>query len=418
MALKRANNPVSTEKKSFKAWWEEQPAARRKNIMLMAGLGFVLLVAFMVVGGSEDSGSSKKTAKGKIENAMLPADAAKDLGVSGLTGEVRETRDQNRELENKVDRLEASLDRMAGSAGTEERATREQKLEQELLRLNNEVEAMKLRGGVPNAGGQPVKPGAVGAAGPIGPSVGEFKSYSEPEPPKPIEATPAGGVSASNVRPSSVKDKTVKEFYIPSGTILQGVLLTGVDAPSGKSALKDPVPVLGRIKNLAILPNYYRADVRECFVLLDAVGDLPSERAYMRSSNISCVRKDRSVIDVAIQGYVAGEDGKAGMRGTLVSKQGAALAKASLAGLADGLAQAYSGQSDVIYGGNQGQSQQEMFTQGAYAGASSALTNIADYYLEQAEQLHPVIEISSGRKFSLIVVRGRTMAPVDSDDAP
>lgn len=413
MALKRSNAAAaSKEKKSFKVWWDEQPAARRKNIMLLSGLVGFMAVAFLVVGGSDEP-KEKTTARGKIENAMLPGSAAKDLGVSGLTNEVRSTKDQNRELENKVARLEANIERFQGS-NAEDRLTREQKLESEMQRLSLELETMKAKNaaqGVPAVGGS-VPPGQVGQAGPVGPAVGEFKSYSEPEQPKPI----------STERKTEVKRESAKssnsEFYIPSGTIIQGVLLTGVDAPTSKSALKDPVPVLARVKDLAILPNLFRADVRECFVLMDAVGDLASERAMMRSSNISCVRRDRSVVDVPIQGYLVGEDGKAGMRGTLVSKQGAALAKATMAGLADGLSQAYSKQSDLLLpgtGGSDTSGGSSTFESGIYGGASSALDRIAQYYLDLADQLHPVVEIESGRKFTLVVVRGRTLAPLNSE---
>lgn len=414
MALKRSNAAAaSKEKKSFKVWWDEQPAARRKNIMLLSGLVGFMLIAFLVVGGSDEP-KEKATARGKIENAMLPGSAAKDLGVSGLTNEVRSTKDQNRELENKVARLEANIERFQGS-NAEDRLTREQKLESEMQRLSLELETMKAKNAKPVG---PAGPGMApqGQAGQVvaGPAVGEFKSYSEPEQPKPIQTTER---KTEQKRESARSGSS--EFYIPSGTIIQGVLLTGVDAPTSKSALKDPVPVLARVKDLAILPNLFRADVRECFVLMDAVGDLASERAMMRSSNISCVRRDRSVVDVPIQGYLVGEDGKAGMRGTLVSKQGAALAKATMAGLADGLSQAYSKQSDLLLPGTGGSSGDtggsSTFESGIYGGASSALDRIAQYYLDLADQLHPVVEIESGRKFTLVVVRGRTLAPLNSE---
>lgn len=421
MALKRGK-AAAADKKSFKEWWSEQPAARRKNIMLLAGLGTVLLLAMMIVGSSEDTTSKKETAKGKIENAMLPSGAAKDLSVSGLTSEVRKTRDNNRDLENKVARLEASLDRYTGS-GAEDKASREQKMEIELARLNTELEQVKLRG-VQVAPGQPGANPAGGIApvlsGPTN-AVGEFKTYSEPEPPK-TEITPEAAALKANASRPTAKKAGLKDFYIPAGTIIQGVLLTGVDAPTGKNAMKDPVPVLARVKDLAILPNFFRADVRECFILLDAVGDMSSERAMMRSSNISCVRKDRSVIDVPIQGFAVGEDGSAGMRGVLISKQGKAMAKATLAGIADGLAEAFSTNYDTVVKGPGGQeatvSGTDALASGAYGGASSALNNISQYYIDLADQLTPVIEVQSGRKFTLIVIRGRSMAPLSDASSP
>ena len=59
---------------------------------------------------------------------------------------------------------------------------------------------------------------------------------------------------------------------------------------------------------------------------------LGSERAYLRAETLTCVRTDGGVIEVPLDAYAVGEDGKVGIRGGLVSKQGALLAKALQAG--------------------------------------------------------------------------------------
>src|SRR5690606_2426016 len=151
----------------------------------------------------------------------------------------------------------------------------------------------------------------------------------------------------------------VAETYTPSGSMIQGVLLTGLDAPTGQGAMKEPTPALIRVKKESILPNRYQADFRECFILVGGHGDLATERAMLRAENLSCIRQDKSVIDVKLQGWVVGNDGKAGVRGRLVSKQGAVLARASLAGLADGISQAFSGN---IRGQNPGSGMDTDFT--------------------------------------------------------
>ena len=80
--------------------------------------------------------------------------------------------------------------------------------------------------------------------------------------------------------------------------------------------------------------NHFRSKIKECFVVGAGYGDVSSERAYIRTESLSCVTRDGTAIDVPIKGYVAGEDGKAGMRGRLVSKQGQFLANALLVGVA------------------------------------------------------------------------------------
>jgi conjugal transfer pilus assembly protein TraB len=200
-----------------------------------------------------------------------------------------------------------------------------------------------------------------------------------------------------------------EQYYLPSGSMITGVLLTGVDAPTGRSAVRDPVPVLVRVKYEAVLANRFRADVRECFMILEAVGDLASERAMMRSTGVSCIRKDRTVIDVPIQGWAVGEDGRAGMRGRLVTKQGEAIRKAMLAGFADGVSRAFGGNNNISLGRQESVDYGQSAQQGFVGGASTALDRIAQYYLDLADQLHPVVEIDSGRKVTIILLKGRQM---------
>ena len=68
-----------------------------------------------------------------------------------------------------------------------------------------------------------------------------------------------------------------------------------------------------------------------------AACDISAERAYIRTENLSCVRHDGSTLEIAIQGSIFGEDGKVGMRGRLVTKQGQMLANALLAGVVSGI---------------------------------------------------------------------------------
>ena len=109
-----------------------------------------------------------------------------------------------------------------------------------------------------------------------------------------------------------------------------------------------PQPVLLRLADNAILPNQFRARVKECFIVGAGYGDVSSERAYIRTESLSCVTRDGTAIDVPVKGYVAGEDGKAGMRGRLVSKQGQILANALLAGVASGIGHAFTQSSTTL----------------------------------------------------------------------
>lgn len=226
----------------------------------------------------------------------------------------------------------------------------------------------------------------------------------------------SGDTSAADATPKKPKDQTPKVF-IPAGTMLTGVLITGLDAPTGREAAAQPIPLLVRVKEEAILPNEYRADYRECFIVASGVGDLSSERAYLRGETLSCIANNGGVIQAHLQMWGTGEDGKAGMRGKLVSKQGSILAKAMLAGFASGLGQAFTPQQQTMITTNgSGYGSIPIGTAGrmaAMGGVSSGANQIAQYYLKMAESEFPVIEISAGRPVTFIVEKGASLSKLE-----
>lgn len=200
--------------------------------------------------------------------------------------------------------------------------------------------------------------------------------------------------------------------YLPAGAIITGTLINGMDAPTGNGAQRDPFPSLLRIQKEAILPNRFRADIRECFLIVGGYGDLSSERAYLRGETLSCVRDDGGVIESRLDSYAVGEDGKAGVRGRLVSKQGQIIAKSLMAGFLSGVSKAFDVKPVPILdtSGTGGMSRNHpdsnWLQSSAVSGASTALDRIAEFYLDMAEGMFPVIEVDAGRQIDVIVNRG------------
>jgi conjugal transfer pilus assembly protein TraB len=181
--------------------------------------------------------------------------------------------------------------------------------------------------------------------------------------------------------------------YIPSGAFTRAILLGGLDAPTGGQSQRNPQPVLLRLVDNAVLPNHFRSRIKECFVVGAGYGDVSSERAYIRTESLSCVTRDGTAIDVPIKGYVAGEDGKAGMRGRLVSKQGQLLANALLAGVASGIGQAFQQSSTTMsvspLGATSTVEPGKQFEAGFGTGVGKALDRLAQYYISLAEKVFP-----------------------------
>ena len=212
------------------------------------------------------------------------------------------------------------------------------------------------------------------------------------------------------------KEKKPSDVFIPAGSIFSGTLITGLDAPTGTAAKKSPFPTLLRIKKEAILPNRYRADVRECFLIASGYGDLSSERVYLRSETISCVRHDGGVIEAPIDMYAAGEDGKAGLRGQLDMKQGQYLAKAMAAGFMQSVASVFnevpSTTISTVTGGKlpfQSVFSEEAAQSAAVQGVGDAMDRLANHYIDMAQSIFPIIQVDAGRQVDFIMTRGTAL---------
>ena len=190
----------------------------------------------------------------------------------------------------------------------------------------------------------------------------------------------------------------------------RGTLLGGLDAPTGGQSQSNPHPVLIRLSDNSVLPNRFRGEYRDCFVIAAGYGDISSERAYLRTENLSCVRADGAALEVKIQGSVYGEDGKVGMRGRLVTKQGQMLANALLAGvvsgIGSGLATSSTTYSTSALGTIASASGADAYRAGLGTGVGKALDRLAQYYIKLAENTFPVIEVDAGREIDVVITKG------------
>lgn len=223
-------------------------------------------------------------------------------------------------------------------------------------------------------------------------------------------------VSNPQAREKDIKQAEVKKnekgdsvFLPPS--FMEATLLSGLDAPTVESAKGNPVPVLLRIKDLAILPNRVKADLKGCFVIAEGHGNLADERAHLRLANLSCLsRKGQAVIDQKIKGFVVDADGKIGLRGTVVSRMGSAIARSVLAGFFGGMGDAIKSATVTSNLSALGTTQTVDPGKIAQAGLGSGLAQgaheLQKFYLELAKQSMPVIEVGATRIITLVVSEG------------
>jgi|SaaInlLV_10m_DNA_4_1040232.scaffolds.fasta_scaffold03185_3 conjugal transfer pilus assembly protein TraB len=194
---------------------------------------------------------------------------------------------------------------------------------------------------------------------------------------------------------------------IPAGAFGRAVLLSGLDAPTGGLAERNPHPVLLELIDNGSLPNRYRHRVKQCRVVGSGTGNISDERAYIRLERMTCILKNGDIISEVATGTITGEDGKNGLRGNLVTKQGQLIANAfwagSLSNIGSAIAQSYTSVATTAQGTVSTLDPSKVLESGVAGGVGNTMEKIADWYFKRAEETYPIIEISAGRIVNLFL---------------
>ena len=423
--------------------WERLSPGLRRWLLIGAVLGVVALIAVIALDEPATPGTRAEQVRERLTRHLLTDADPRALGIDGLANRLTQL---ERELAQATSR---ERQRGPGEAATlnrqveqlrQSQQTEIQRLQQEITRLREALEARPKA--MPETPASP-KPSALVTPAQSSPPPAKPPALDDPElfarpPASPLSAlsprptaqpTRASGPLTIRVveqapAPNTAASATTKQagdpagaaIMIPAGSLLRGVLLSGMDAPTGRQARRDPYPALVRLKHDALLPNRFRADGRECFITVAGYGELSSERAFLRTEVITCVRRDGGVIEVPVDGYAVGEDGKVGLRGRLVSKQGQVIARAMQVSFLQGISDVFNKSSvTTISTTSDGKVQyQDVLSSdsaqaAAITGTGKALDRLAQYYLDMAENIFPVIEVDAGRAIEVILNRGTSL---------
>jgi len=447
--------------------WEEMPA-KSKQMVVVAGAVVLFLILIVPMLASEAEKEAPKRSH-IVRNILIDGDL-REMGIDGLAAQIKSLRQGNSDLSREINGIKQN--RHAETLLEELRKEIHSEREQILILKQDLAAASKKVDGADKRAEQAALKAIQKVKEQLGVDIKRFDeknkkskkgynskgldSFKKPdetnnsdnlfEPPeendtsdrrggstKPAvkseplkiriidQSTNSGEEGSSNKtarRKEEAEKKEKKEewsVYIPPGTIISGILMTGMDAPTGKQSKGDPYPILLRVKQDAILPNRFKADLKECFIVAAGYGEISSERAYVRGETISCIRSDGKVVEARLDAYAVGEDGKVGIRGRLVSKQGALIGRSLIAGLMEGVAEAFKKSSVPVIANQvaddgktpfQSSFSADGMQSAALNGMSSAMQRVADFYVDMAENIFPIIEIDPGRRIEFIVHRG------------
>ena len=381
---------------------------RRRQLLIFSVLAAALLVALALWLGM-GSGKTPPAAP-SIDAELAGPDTAEEAWTRRSEARIGTIEARLREMETDARRLGAENERLreklaVDAADARAVIDRQAAMVEELER--------RVAEGLPAVGASGEAPVFPGAAGDPAHDPGD--GFPLPPPAAPLIETFELD-DASSGAPAIEAWKPLST-WLPAGSHAEAVVLAGVDASAGISSQGDPRPLLLRLTGPAWTAaaggSALQVDVAGCTVTGAAHGDLSSEKVYARLRTLTCAGPEPgSVIETEVAGFIAGS-GKTGVRGPVVSREGALVQKAFLAGLVSGAgqgaAQAFQPQavstgSSTAAVANTGL--MDIGRAGLGAGAASAGQKVADYLIRRAEQYQPVIQLRAGTRVSVVFLEG------------
>ena len=372
-----------------------------------AGVVVVLFAIWMGAGG----GSNAPAVPG-IEAELAGAGEAEagwvrrsETRLGGIEARLREMETDNRRLQDENLRLQGQLQDQIEDA-------------QAVIDLQAaQIEATPPpSAAVPDAGNPFARPGiAPSAPAPATDTSSEREAPGALSGPRLLEFQLEGSPQRGAPETGPVARPTAD--YVPAGSYAEAVVLAGADTSAGVQAQGDPRPVLIRLTSpaygAAVDGVASRSEIEGCTVTGAAYGELSSEKVYVRLQTMACAGEaPGTVVETPVSGFVAGA-GKAGVRGPVVSREGALVQRAFLSGLFSGFGQganqAFRPQAVLAGGGTATFSNTDLDDigrAGLGAGAGTAGEQISDYLIRRAEQYQPVIQLAAGTPVTVVFLEG------------
>ncbi|EDV2568483.1 TPA: F-type conjugal transfer pilus assembly protein TraB [Salmonella enterica] len=216
-----------------------------------------------------------------------------------------------------------------------------------------------------------------------------------------------GGLTTSKFTYESLKKKPTKLPWIPSGSFSEAIMIEGADANASVTGQQNTRPVTFRLLGNIQMPNNKEYSADGCFVVGEIWGDISSERGEVRTKSISCVLKNGKHIDMEFDGHVSYQ-GKGGIRGKPVMRNGMIVGYAGAAGLLSGFGEGIKSAAtpSVGLGATADVGAGDVFKQGLGGGANKAADTLSQYWIKRAEQYHPIIDIGAGNQVTVVFQKG------------
>lgn len=369
----------------------KQVKRQQQRNLLLLGAGGVILV---VVIGFWGFGSKREVVAASVEKRIdLPADRINPQDIWMTRLEAEEQR-----LDQKVGYLEEIV--LQGAKQQEQKDAENIELRREIGRLKREMHELPQ---------QIVQ---------IEPLIQREEQLFERAVPVPIRVPTPLVEHVMNQPTVSISHVST---MVPAGATVRAVLVSALDAPVGVFSASDPQPIKLRLLDNAHMSKGVDVELKGGVVIGSAYGDLSSERVYMRLERMTQVASTGEFVETQVAGYVSGEDGRYGVRGSVVDKAGKLLTNAALSGVMSGVNQFLQATVNAqnIRNATKGLPNDlrwDLIKESGLSGCSNAMETLSDYYIKKAEQIQPVIQIEAGRIVDITFTHGAKIGELETHD--
>lgn len=245
---------------------------------------------------------------------------------------------------------------------------------------------------------------------PVFPAGQGLNNYAPPK----KETPQIGGIQHSSFAWDQPKAKGNKLPWISSGSFINASMIEGADANASVTGQQASTPIVFTLLGNASLPNGQKYNLDQCRVTGEIYGDISSERGEVRTDHISCNLSGDRHIDMAFKGHVSYQ-GKEGIRGKPVMRNGKIIGYAGAAGVLSGLGEGIqsAGTTSVGIGATAAPGASDIARQAFGGGASKAADTLSQYWIKRAEQYHPVIDIGAGNAVTVVFQQGFQLATIE-----
>ncbi len=368
--------------------------------------------------GTTESGSQFTTVEAERDSLYRGFVSQQQIALSKLRDDVETQMDERDtqflEIQNRVIEQTSKLDEMIRTFEVQIRSMQEDNVEfrEQMSRLAEEAQRQGVRqgmgmGGIPERRRQRVSQTPLSSGGMVGGVNGQ-----------PLIPGIIGGATRGNVRidqNGNVIGPVVKEIivedpnpFLPPLGFVKGTLLNGVDALAGAGVA---APALVRMSGVYKTAMNSTVSLDGCLMLVEFEGEISTERALGKPSQMTCVYPDRGAVTYSVTGYVVdAKDGIVGVPGVFYegdpSRLAAAFAAEFLAGVASLVEESQITRTSDLEGNEQTTVTGSQVQAQLASGVNDSIQTLRDYLVERLDRVQSFIRLDSTRDIHIVMLSG------------